>query len=186
MERFAISTRNLFTAKYGNPVARQWPMLYTCNMQVKNRTPAAAVRLADLVSDLVRQLRLLDRDQTVCHGVTLPQCYALDAIGESGPLRMQELAARLGVVQSTITRILAPLERRGLIRRQPDPDDGRAVQVRLTRAGRSLCTKLRSCSLTFFTQVLDGIPRGDRQEVVRGLTCLTAAVRQQRSCCSSP
>ena len=50
-------------------------------------------------------------------------------------LRMSELGARRMLTPSGITRVVARLEERGLVRREPDPADGRAAFTVLTRKG---------------------------------------------------
>ncbi len=49
--------------------------------------------------------------------------------------RMSEIAALANVRQSHLSRIAARLEARGWLRRDPDPDDGRATLAVLTDAG---------------------------------------------------
>jgi len=50
-------------------------------------------------------------------------------------LRMSELGARRMLTPSGITRAVMRLEERGLVRREPDPRDGRAALAALTRDG---------------------------------------------------
>jgi DNA-binding MarR family transcriptional regulator len=50
-----------------------------------------------------------------------------------GPLSVSELARRLGVSQQAASKQVADLEHRDLVRRRPDPDDGRASLVELSR-----------------------------------------------------
>jgi DNA-binding MarR family transcriptional regulator len=52
-------------------------------------------------------------------------------------LRMQELGRRAVLSRSRVSRIVDQLERAGLVRREPDPDDGRGAAAVLTAAGRS-------------------------------------------------
>jgi DNA-binding MarR family transcriptional regulator len=69
--------------------------------------------------------------------ITLPD-YAVLITLVSAPgmrLRMSDLAARRMVTPSGITRVVAGLEGRGLVAREPDPADGRGSLAALTRAG---------------------------------------------------
>jgi DNA-binding MarR family transcriptional regulator len=50
-------------------------------------------------------------------------------------LRMSDLGARRMLTPSGITRVVARLEDRGLIHREPDPEDGRVQLATLTRTG---------------------------------------------------
>lgn len=50
-------------------------------------------------------------------------------------LRMSDLGARRMLTPSGITRVVGRLEEHGLVRREPDPADGRAAFAALTRSG---------------------------------------------------
>ena len=57
-------------------------------------------------------------------------------IGEEGS-RPSELAADAGVSRQAITKLVDELERLDLVRRDPDPADGRGVIIRYTDRGRA-------------------------------------------------
>ncbi|HKP17622.1 MAG TPA: MarR family transcriptional regulator [Gaiellaceae bacterium] len=56
---------------------------------------------------------------------------------EEDGLRMSELAARARLSKQTMTTMVRLVERDGLVERRPDPTDGRAALVFLTRRGKS-------------------------------------------------
>jgi DNA-binding MarR family transcriptional regulator len=66
--------------------------------------------------------------------------YKLHVYGDA--LRVTDLADRLGVDAPTVTRKIQQLEREQLVSRRPDPDDGRATRIMLTRAGRRAIEKV--------------------------------------------
>ena len=55
----------------------------------------------------------------------------------SRQLRMQDLAARVVLSRTRVSRLVSELERVGYIERVPDPDDGRATLARITPEGRA-------------------------------------------------
>jgi DNA-binding MarR family transcriptional regulator len=67
----------------------------------------------------------------------------LRQIADSDPLRLGELAARLGVEASHVTRTVQQLERSGYVTRIPDPEDRRAQRIQLTQAGREAIARIR-------------------------------------------
>jgi len=65
-----------------------------------------------------------------------PNGYAvLSLIGVRGEMRLTELAAELGMPITTASDVVRRLERRRVVRRSPNPDDGRSSLFALTAAG---------------------------------------------------
>jgi DNA-binding MarR family transcriptional regulator len=67
----------------------------------------------------------------------------LRQIVDSEPLRPGELAARLGVEASHVTRTVQQLQKSGYVTRVPDPADRRAQRIQLTGAGRYAIDRIR-------------------------------------------
>ena len=87
-------------------------------------------------------LRLARADAVVrrrveAQGLSLSDLAALHHLSASpdGTLRRQDLADRLGMTPSGVTRLLAPLEKLGFVTRDPSPRDARLSLVVLTPAG---------------------------------------------------
>jgi len=96
------------------------------------------------VSDLVRIYQFRDRDKICCYDISVTQCYALEALVERGPSRSQALAEVLRLDKSTTTRVVDALVRKGYVERLPDPEDARAVSLRVTSDGRKLYEQINS------------------------------------------
>ncbi|WP_433265216.1 MarR family transcriptional regulator [Actinosynnema sp. CS-041913] len=62
-------------------------------------------------------------------GVTAVDQRALALIGRHGPLSAGDLAKRIGLTPGAVTGVVDRLERAGLARRDPDPDDRRRVVI---------------------------------------------------------
>jgi DNA-binding MarR family transcriptional regulator len=71
------------------------------------------------------------------HDLSLTQLRVL-AILRGRRVRMSELADYLGLDKSTISGLVDRAEKRGLLRRAPNPADGRATDVFLTAEGLQL------------------------------------------------
>jgi len=74
------------------------------------------------------------------HGLSLNELMLLMHLDQAagGRLRRVDLAGRLDLSQSSVTRMVAPLEKIGLVTRGEDTRDARVGYVVLTRAGRRL------------------------------------------------
>jgi DNA-binding MarR family transcriptional regulator len=102
------------------------------------------VQLADLLHGLTRRLRRAQMDRLAPLGLTPAQERALRVIARgTEPLRMTELAQRLGIVPRSVTTVVDALEEAGLVRREPDPRNRRAILLRLTPAGDAVREQLR-------------------------------------------
>ena len=102
------------------------------------RLAADARELHRVLSDLMRVVQFRDRDRICCYDVSVTQCYALEAVLRRGPLTLNELAAHLYLDKSTASRVVKALAEKGYVERRPHPEDGRAVQLVPTAAGRRL------------------------------------------------
>ena len=97
-----------------------------------------AERLYGALSELIRVYQFRDRDRICCHDLSVTQCYALEALVERGPLTINDLAARLYLDKSTVSRVVDALGRKGLLEKAPHPEDRRAVQLLASPAGKSV------------------------------------------------
>src|SRR3546814_15059020 len=74
-------------------------------------------------------------------GVSLQDWRVLAALRERGGLRLTELAARTSIEISTLSRLVAGMETAGLVSRERDSDDARAIAIHLTAPGHSLAAR---------------------------------------------
>lgn len=108
------------------------------------RLETDAEELHAALSELVRVYQFRDRDRICCHDISVTQCYALEALIRRGPSGLNDLAAELYLDKSTASRVVASLERKKYVTRQPHPDDGRAVVLTASPTGRRLYERIRT------------------------------------------
>lgn len=91
----------------------------------------------DLIELLVRFWRVLHEvSASARHGeLTAQQFWLLRQLRRLGPSRVSDLAATLGIAQSSVTVATQRLEAIGLVTRQRDDVDERVVRVTLTETG---------------------------------------------------
>ena len=105
---------------------------------------------------------------------------------------MNDLAAQVGLHQSTLTRIVDRLERDGLVARRRDPKEKRLVEVTLTGAGRKLYRTLDKECTTVASEMLKVVPENKRKACVEALDLLSRSIDPDnrkfqavlRECCS--
>ena len=81
--------------------------------------------------------RLLERE-LAARGVPAAQFALVEEIGRAEPVTPSELARRTGHPPTTLSDQLNRLSRRGLVRRERNPADGRSTLISLTDSGNTL------------------------------------------------
>jgi len=128
--------------------------------------------------------RTLERSMACC-GVTLVQCHTLVELGEAGPLNLSELAKRMELDKSTVSRTIDSLVGSGLVERKEDPGNRRAVILRLTRSGKNQLGKIHGVSDRFYQQTLQNVPEDRMDRLTECLEILadTLSKVDTNSCC---
>lgn len=111
-------------------------MLTVCyaNDMTKASTASQASQLRVSVARLARRLR--QEGSAADQDATPSQLTALATLYRDGPMTLGELAAAERVKPPSMTRVVAALEERGLVKREPSAEDGRVVDVHVTHEGR--------------------------------------------------
>jgi DNA-binding MarR family transcriptional regulator len=90
--------------------------------------------------------------------LSLTALSTLSTIERTGARRLGDLAASEGVTQPSMSALVSQLERLGLAERQADPQDGRAVRVAITPAGREHLNAVRRAGASVFEVLVDKLP----------------------------
>jgi DNA-binding MarR family transcriptional regulator/GNAT superfamily N-acetyltransferase len=89
-------------------------------------------------------------------------------------LTATDLTASLGIDPGYLSRMLRSFEKSGLITRKRSRDDGRSSLLRLTAAGRAVFSDLDVRQSEAVTRMLEGIPGGSQQNLVRSMQTIMA------------
>jgi DNA-binding MarR family transcriptional regulator len=108
--------------------------------------------------------------------LTSTQRLALSVVVDGGPLRPGVLADRIGTSDSASTRAVDALAAAGLAERVPDPQDGRAVLVAATEAGRTLVAEGRERLRRLLGSSAVPLDAAEREQLVDLLQRLNAAL----------
>jgi DNA-binding MarR family transcriptional regulator len=98
----------------------------------------------------------------------------LHHINAQGPVAQRELASALRIQPSNIVAMLDELERRGLLKRAPDPVDRRRHRVELTPRGRAALTRATKAATAAEADLLAPLSAAERREFRALLVRLTA------------
>lgn len=94
--------------------------------------------------------------------------------------RLGDLAAVLGVSQASLSDSVSALERKGLVLRRPDPDDGRARRIDATAEGRALAARLPDAPDALLGAVA-GLAEADAAGLLRSLSLIIRNLQEARA-----
>lgn len=134
-----------------------------------NTDPALdfCIRLARAYAVLTRRL---DNKLSSVHGLSFSDfmvLYSLDR-ADGQRLRRIDLAERMGMTASGVTRMLLPLEKIGLVSRQADPRDARVGFAILSPAGASLLGHALKSAEAICQEAIQPVP-GEQVQALRGI-----------------
>lgn len=133
--------------------------------------------LLDELGALIRHLTRLSggpADEGVA--TTSTQRLALFELADDGPLRLNDLAVRVGVSAPTASRAVDALCELGLLERLPDPTDRRALSIDLTAAGRDQVAARRRRVLDSFGPAAHALTPDEQEQLIELLARLRVAL----------
>ena len=109
-------------------------------------------------------------------GVTAPQFDALHQLKRHGEMTMGELCEKLQLASSTVTDLVARMERAGLVRRRRDAEDRRVVHLRSTERGARVIEDVMRTRVHYVGCVLSHLSPEQRVQVADAVRLLHAQV----------
>ncbi len=95
---------------------------------------------------------------------------------EDEKMRRVDLAEKIGLTASGITRLLAPMEKIGLIQREKDARDARVSYVMLAPGGKRLLSERLEKAELLADEVIPSALKDEIEKIFEGLTKLGAAI----------
>jgi len=142
----------------------------------KLSTPPDTAAILDQLGRLLRQLTRIVGGADDGPAMTATQRIALIEIADSGPLRLNDLAARMGTSAPTASRAVEFLDEHEFVARATDADDRRAVRIELTAAGRDLVEERKARASVAFEPAVAALPAADRKKLLELLARMTDAI----------
>jgi DNA-binding MarR family transcriptional regulator len=130
------------------------------------------LRVLDELGRVVRHLTRISGGPDEGPPMTSTQRLALFELVEEGPMRLNDLAARMGISAPTASRAVDALADAGLIERLTDPNDRRALHIELTSEGRDRVERRKARVAEAFRPAASGITKADRRRLAELLAQL--------------
>lgn len=131
-----------------------------------------ADRLAGELAPRLARLVITLRRETAAGGLSRVQLTVLAALDGNGPRRITDLAELEQITQPSMTSLISRMERAGWVCRDADPQDRRAVLVRITPAGQKRYEIALSVYVAALGQRLRRLHPTERNALRRAISAL--------------
>jgi DNA-binding MarR family transcriptional regulator len=111
-------------------------------------------------------------------GIDIPGWRVLATLGQFGPLASKMIGAHSRMHKTKVSRAVAHLEERGLVRRAVNPGDKREGIATLTDKGAAVYRKIVPLALAYEREVLAAFPREDARRLDAALALLADSARR--------
>ncbi|AKJ04615.1 DNA-binding MarR family transcriptional regulator [Archangium gephyra] len=111
-------------------------------------------------------------------GLKMHEWRVITVLAQDGELTQQEIVGRTKMDKVTVSRAAQVLERRKLLRRVTNADDGRSLRLSLTAEGQKLYARVVPAALELEAEVLEGLSEREISELKDVLHRLEAAAER--------
>ncbi|MFC1419188.1 MarR family winged helix-turn-helix transcriptional regulator [Streptacidiphilus cavernicola] len=138
------------------------------------------VELADAVTRAAKRIRRGTFHQLAPFGINPSQGRALEVLARGAQrggqmIRLNQLAERLRIAPRSVTTVVDALEAAGLVARVQDPEDRRAILLRLTEAGEQTVDRIGQVRQQVAEEYFGSVGPEDRSALLRLLRSVNEA-----------
>ena len=126
---------------------------------------------SEILSSFLIDLQSLYRKNVSISGASFPQILALSIIPDDG-IEMSVLSKKIGIDNSTATRLVMGLEKKGWVNRRTANYDKRVIQVALTQDGDEIQTQLEQQFDSLGAAIEREVDPLDRNEMIEYVSSL--------------
>ena len=126
---------------------------------------------SELLSSFLIDLQSLYRKNVSISGASFPQILALSIIPDDG-IEMSALSKKIGIDNSTATRLVMGLEKKGWVNRRSATYDKRVIQVTLTKDGDEIQIQLERQFDSLGAAIEREVDPLDRNEMIEYVSSL--------------
>lgn len=141
-------------------------------------TPAVSARIVSAISRIATVLRAGTWQFATAQGLNPAQVDIIELLAARAEgMRLSWMAQQLGVSNASASDSVASLTAKGLVEKGRAHDDGRAIALRLTAAGRALAESI-SQATGFAQDAVERLPRATQDELFGSLLALVGSLQQ--------
>lgn len=136
-----------------------------CTLNIKG----SEIDVAEEIEKIVHFIISMEREQLKLHGFTITQSRCLIKLSRCESVSMNEMSDYMNLDKSTMTRVIATLERNKLITKDKCTEDKRITYISLTKSGKEAAISIRNMFGEYYTRVVSHIPFGKIDTVIDSL-----------------
>lgn len=121
---------------------------------------------SQILHQLIHLFKLKEEQQLERTGLSARELYVLEHIREDNPWRFNDFADNYHIKPSTLTGIIERMEKKGLIRRERDKLDRKAVYLYTTTKGKEIVQKHVEEDQLFFYSILLPLEENEKTQFI--------------------
>ena len=131
-------------------------------------------------------IRIFDRElffqnnASCCNGISVSQCHTLLEIEKNSEISVSELATKLSLDKSTVSRTVEGLVNISLVDRIIPKENRRMALINLTDSGKQVCSTINYSNDGYIKAVLKDFTREEQEEFLRLFEKLTKNMSEER------
>lgn len=141
-------------------------------------TNKTAARLADLTFNLLARCQEKESWLAEKHGLTHSELKCLRLFGTDENINNKQIAERMNLSPSRLTRIIDGLVKNGYMVREVDNEDRRNMRVFLSKRGKTLTNKLNKAFIDLHTEILQDIDVSQHEPLITAMEHLHSAIEK--------
>jgi DNA-binding MarR family transcriptional regulator len=143
--------------------------------------PALEKYLESMRQLMRRAVKTVSLSDVTTAELTPTQLVVLVHLSERERMRIGMLAHALGAAQNTVSEVVTRMERSGMVVKERDPDDNRAVMVRLAPKGKAALDKQRESMRSQHRTMLEALTDEERQKLVESFDVVVSMAERARN-----
>ena len=137
------------------------------------------MEFGELLKQFLIDLQCLFRTKLMHLNLTLPQIILISSIPSNG-IDMTSLSKKIGIDNSTLTRLIRILLKNAIVEKTANPKDKRSIIVSLSTKGESLQLNIEKEIDLFISALYKNIPMENREELKESLSGFHWAVTKHK------
>lgn len=147
-------------------------------MEEMNSINSTAEKLASLTFSLLANCQEKEIRLAEAHKLTQAEFRCLRLFGAEESVNNKQIAERMNLSPSRLTRIIDGLVQKEYVLREIDPSDRRNMRVFLSKRGMALVQQLNNAYLNIHKEILQDIDETQHRPLITAMTHLLSALEK--------